>query len=146
MTAKFDFREGMLLEKVVYKDTSCDWKSCLMYTGCLIFCYSWGCAWFALFFWAYINYENITFWVFIACWLVHMGIIIGIGANTLHKSKLNRIKKIKEREERAKQQEKIEQAKRKKFMQETEYNENKENNDEKQTHNPIQTETAALNP
>ena len=35
----FDFRDGLLQEKAVYKDTSCDWKSVFLYIGCMLICY-----------------------------------------------------------------------------------------------------------
>ena len=44
MSGQFDFREGMLLEKVVYKDTSCDWKSRCLYALTLITTWAWGVA------------------------------------------------------------------------------------------------------
>ena len=54
MSGRFDFREGMLLEKVVYKDTSIDCASRFKYIGYLLLTWAWGVAWFSLFFYIYI--------------------------------------------------------------------------------------------
>ena len=70
MVGKFDFRDGMLLERVVYKDTSIDCLSRLKYFGYWLCAMAYGCAWFALFFWLYIFHERVAFWLFIAYWIV----------------------------------------------------------------------------
>ena len=111
MSAKFDFREGMLLEKMVYKDTSCDWKSRLMYIGFLLLTWTYGAAWFALFFYCYIFHEDITFWVFIACWIVHVGVLVGKGSHTLFKAKQKKEMKQKLKEEIIAQENKLKQVK-----------------------------------
>ena len=44
MVGKFDFRDGMLLERVVYKDTSIDCLSGLKYFGYWLCAMAYGCA------------------------------------------------------------------------------------------------------
>jgi len=113
MSGQYDFREGMLLEKVVYKDDSCKAGEGFLYFGCLLLTWCWGMAWFALFFWMYIFHENIAFWIFIGVWLIHFIIIVIVGAYTLIKSKNDKIKKKQLKEERAEQEKKIEDARKK---------------------------------
>ena len=117
MSGQYDFREGMLLEKVVYKDDSIDIKSRILYVCCIILTWCWGCAWFALFFWAYIFHEEIAFWVFIAVWLIHFIIVVIFAAHTLISAR-NHKREKKERKEKEEQlQKEIEENKRKRARQ-----------------------------
>ena len=113
MSAKYDFREGMLLEKVVYKDESIDLKSRILYFLCIIITWCWGCAWFALFFYAYIYHEQITFWIFIIAICVHALIIILFGASTLMASKTKKEEKLYRLQMEEKQQKELEENRRK---------------------------------
>ncbi len=113
MSAKYDFREGMLLEKVVYKDESIDLKSRILYILCIIITWCWGCAWFALFFYAYIYHEQITFWIFIIAICVHALIIILFGASTLMAAKTKKEEKLYRLQMEEKQQKEIEENRRK---------------------------------
>jgi len=113
MSGQYDFREGMLLEKVIYKDDSCKAGEGFLYIGCLLLTWCWGMAWFALFFWMYIFHEKIAFWIFIVVWLVHFIIIVIVGAYTLIKSKNDKIRKRREREERLEKEKEIENARKK---------------------------------
>jgi hypothetical protein len=111
MPAQFDFREGIIIENIVYKDTSCDWESKLLYISFLLLTWAYGIAWFALFFYCYIFHERTTFWVFIGCWFVHIGVLIGKGTHTIIKAKQNKQKNKRLQIEIIAQQEKIEQLK-----------------------------------
>ena len=113
MSAKYDFRDGMLLEKVVYKDESIDIKSRILYILCIIITWCWGCAWFALFFYAYIFHEQITFWIFVIAICIHALIIIILGARTLIASNNKKIEKRNKLLEAQKQEKEIEENKRK---------------------------------
>ena len=91
---QYDFREGILLEKVVYKDTSGHCKKNLLYILCLIITWVWGSAWFALFFYLYINYEPVMFWIFIVIWIILIYTIIVFGIINIQASKYNKNLKI----------------------------------------------------
>ena len=111
MPAQYDFREGILLEKVVYKDDSCDCGGGWLFVLCLIATWAWGVAWFALFFYCYINHEQTTMWVFIALWLVHMIVVITVAVLTLHRSKQAKIANKLAKEKEEEEQKKIEESK-----------------------------------
>ena len=113
MSAKYDFREGILIEKVVYKDESMDIKSRILYILCIIITWCLGCAWFALFFYAYIYHEQITFWIFIIAICIHALIIIIVGASTLIASKNKKKEKRNRLLESERQQKEIEENRRK---------------------------------
>ena len=121
----YDFRDGILLEKVVYKDDSCNCQYVLLYIGCLILTWIWGSGWFALFFYSYIFHERVAFIVFLVIWCIFAAIVIVIGFLTLRKSKNEKIRKNFEKEEKERQLREINEAKRRR-------NENKRalNNDE----------------
>ena len=120
----YDFRDGILLEKVVYKDNSCNFLYVLYYIGCLLLDWIWGCAWFALFFYAYIFHEQVAFIVFIVVWGVFMLIVIVIGILTIQKSKAAKRRKQEQKEERERQLKAIAEAKRKRNEKMREYNNN----------------------
>lgn len=65
----YDFREGLEQDKIVYKNDRCDCKSCVYYTGYLLFTWGLAVGWFAIFQVAYIFHEPIAFWVYIGFWL-----------------------------------------------------------------------------
>ena len=117
----YDFRDGILLEKVVYKDDSCNCGYVLLYIGCLLLTWIWGCAWFALFFYSYVFHEKIAYIVFLVIWCIFAVIVIIIGFLTIQRSKNEKIRKKQEKEEREKQLKEIIEAKRRR-------NENLKNN------------------
>ena len=112
----YDFRDGILLEKVVYKDDSCNCGYTLLYLLILLLTWIWGCAWFALFFYSYIFHEKVAFIVFIVIWCVFAVIVIVIGILTIQKSKNEKQRKKLEKEEREKQMKEIMDAKRKRNL------------------------------
>jgi type VI protein secretion system component VasK len=92
----YDFREGLDQEKIVYKKTGWDCLSLIYYLGYMLFTWAFAAAWFALFQYSYINHEPIAFWVYIACWLVFMIVLIYILGRNLYKDhKLNSEKEKK---------------------------------------------------
>ena len=109
----YDFRDGILLEKVVYKDDSCNFGYVLLYLGCLLLTWIWASGWFALFFYSYVFHEKVAFIVFIVIWLVFAIIVIIIGFLTIQNSKKEKIRKRIEKEEREIQLKQINDAKRK---------------------------------
>ena len=108
---KYDFRDGILLEKVVYKDDSCNCAYILLYLCCLLLTWIWGCGWFALFFYSYIFHQRTTFIVFIVIWGVFAIVIALIGFLTIQKSKNEKLRKKLAKEEREKQLKEINEAK-----------------------------------
>ena len=117
----YDFRDGILLEKVVYKDTSCNFGYVLLYIACLLLTWIWGSGWFALFFYAYVFHEYPTYIILIVIWLVFAITVIVIGILTIQRSKNEKRRKREEKEERERQLKAINDAKRKR-------NENYRNN------------------
>ena len=117
----YDFRDGILLEKVVYKDDSCNFGYVLLYIGCLLIEWAIGCGFFALFFYSYIEHEKPTYITFIVIWCIFICIVIVIGFLTIQRSKNEKIRKIKEKEDRERQLREINDAKRRR-------NENMRNN------------------
>ena len=108
----YDFRDGILLEKVVYKDESCNFGYVLLYLACLLLTWIWGCAWFALFFYSYVFHEKATFIVFIVIWCLFAITVIIIGFLTIQRSKNEKKRKRELKEEREKQMKEINEAKR----------------------------------
>ena len=108
----YDFRDGILLEKVVYKDESCNFGYVLLYLSLLLLTWAWGCAWFALFFYSYVFHEKVAFIVFIVIWAVFAITVIIIGFLTIQRSKNEKMRKRREKEERQKQMEEINEARR----------------------------------
>ena len=99
----YDFRDGILLEKVVYKDDSCNFGYVLIYIACLLLTWIWGCGWFALFFYSYIFHEKATFITFIVIWGVFAIGVVVIGFLTIQKSKNQKAQKAKIKAERERQ-------------------------------------------
>ena len=124
MPAKYDFREGILLDKVVYKDKSHNWIHNLLFFASLLVTWAWGVCWFALFFYAYIFHEWATMWVFIAFWLLWAVAVIGIGFYTIQRSKIQKEKKREMKEEKLRQEQEIAKAKRERNMYEKEQRKN----------------------
>ena len=112
----YDFRDGILLEKVVYKDDSCNFGYVLLYLLCILLTWMWGVGWFALFFYSYIFHEKIAFIVFIAIWGVFAITVVVIGFLTIKKSKNEKLRKKKEKEDRERQMKEIMEAKRKRNL------------------------------
>ena len=110
----YDFRDGILLEKVVYKDDSCNCGYVLLYLLCLLLTWIWGCGWFALFFYSYVFHEKVAFIVFIVIWGIFIIIVVVIGIITIQKSKNEKRRKKQEKEEREQQMKEIMEAKKKK--------------------------------
>ena len=113
---KYDFREGILLEKVVYKDDSCNCGYVLLYLLCLLLTWMWGVGWFALFFYSYIFHEKVAFIVFIVIWGVFAITVAVIGFLTIKKSKNEKLRKKMEKEDRERQMKEIMEAKRKRNL------------------------------
>ena len=126
----YDFRDGILLEKVIYKDNSCNFLYVLYYIGCLLLTWIWGSAWFALFFYSYVYHEPVAFIVFIVIWGTFMIIVIVIGFLTIQRSKSEKKRKREEKEERERQLKAIAEAKRQRNEKMREYNNNNNNLDE----------------
>ena len=120
MPAKYDFREGILLDKVVYKNNSNNCVHNLLYVVCLLITWAWGICWFALFFYAYLFHEWATMWVFIACWLALAVVVIVIGFYTIERSKIAKEKKRQLKEEKLREEKEIAKAKRERNMYERE--------------------------
>ena len=113
---QYDFRDGILLEKVVYKDESCNFGYVLLYILCLIITWIWGAVWFALFFYSYIFHERIAFIVFIVVWGVCIIALAVIGFLTIKKSENEKLRKKIEKEDRERQMKEIMEAKRKRNL------------------------------
>ena len=122
MSGRFDFREGMLLEKVVYKDTSIDCASRFKYIGYLLLTWAWGVAWFSLFFYLYIFHERVAFWIFVGCWIAFALTFIINSIVTLQRAKSRKLKKQHDRKEHQEIQEKIDRAKQEHYQQKSKKN------------------------
>ena len=122
MSGRFDFREGMLLEKVVYKDTSLDCASQFKYIGYLLLTWAWGVAWFCLFFYLYIFHERVAFWIFVGCWIAFALTFIINSIVTLQRAKSRKLKKQHDRKEHQEIQEKIDKAKQEHYQQKSKKN------------------------
>ena len=120
----YDFRDGILLEKVVYKDNSFNCLYILYYLGCLLLTLIWGSAWFALFFYSYVFHEPVAFIVFIVIWVIFMIGVIIIGFLTIQRSKAEKKRKREEKEERERQLKAIAEAKKRRNEKMKEYNTN----------------------
>ena len=108
----YDFRDGILLEKVVYKDESCNFGYVLLYLACLLLTWIWGSGWFALFFYSYVFHEKVAFIVFIVVWGLFAITVIVIGFLTIQRSKNEKKRKKEQKEERERQMKEINDAKR----------------------------------
>ncbi len=113
---KYDFRDGILLEKVVYKDDSCNVGYVFLYLLCLLITWIWASGWFALFFYSYIFHEKTCMIVFLSIWGAFAIAVVIIGVLTIQKSKNEKARKKYEKEEREKQMKEIMDAKRKRNL------------------------------
>ena len=109
----YDFRDGILLEKVVYKDDSCNFGYILLYLACLLLTWIWASGWFALFFYSYVFHERVAFIVFIVIWCIFAIFVIIIGILTILRSKKEKQRKKEEKEIKERQLKEIYNAKRK---------------------------------
>ena len=108
----YDFRDGILLEKVVYKDDSCNVGYVFLYLGLLLLTWIWGSGWFALFFYSYVFHEKVAFIVLIVIWGVFIIIVIVIGFLTIQRSKNQKKRKAEDKAIRERQLKEIQDAKR----------------------------------
>ena len=108
---QYDFRDGILLDKVVYRDTSGQCKKNLLYILCLIITWVWGSAWFALFLYLYINYEEVMFWIFIGAWILLIYSIIIFAIIHIQKSKNKKYLKIEKQITKEKIKKEVSKAK-----------------------------------
>ena len=108
----YDFRDGILLEKVVYKDDSCNVGYVFLYLGLLLLTWIWGSGWFALFFYSYIFHEKVAFIVLLVIWGVFIIIVIVIGFLTIQRSKNQKKRKAEDKAIRERQLKEIQDAKR----------------------------------
>ena len=101
----YDFREGLDKEKIIYRNTSCDWASFWKWIGTVLLVWIWMAAWFAIFQYAYINHAKTVFWTNTMIWLVFMFCFIARCIYVLirHYSRKNKLKKEKMLKEREKQ-------------------------------------------
>ena len=108
----YDFRDGILLEKVVYKDDSCNVGYVFLYLGLLLLTWIWGSGWFALFFYSYVFHEKVAFIVLLVIWGVFIIIVIVIGFLTIQRSKNQKKRKAEDKAIRERQLKEIQDAKR----------------------------------
>jgi hypothetical protein len=104
---KFDFREGIDIDKIVYKNTRTRWEHAIYYFLCMLFTwlYAFGFLW--LNFYLYANYEDVVKWIFIGVWVaVVLSIIIrgGIILAGYYSRKWDKERKKKEEENRMKEE------------------------------------------
>lgn len=99
--AKYDFRQGLEKEKIIYKNKYWDWRSFLKYIGYLLFTWSIVVSFFALFQFAFIYHPSISVWVYGFCWLTFVLITITIII-------INLIKHRREKNKRKREAQKIE--------------------------------------
>lgn len=101
----YDFREGLEPEKLVFKENTHKCREFTYWLLYLLLCWSYACGWYALFHWAYINHEDITFWVLAISWIVFVLIfsiiaIINLVSHNNEKKlkKLEKEKKVETKE------------------------------------------------
>ena len=94
----YDFREGLDREKIIYKDTSCDCRSCMYYILYLLFTWIYCGGFFALFHYSYINYEPTAFWVYTAIWFAFIVFLLTIIIyNLIHQRAKKKTRKAEEK-------------------------------------------------
>ena len=120
----YDFRDGILLEKVVYKDDSCNFAYVLYYLGCLLLTLIWGCGWFSLFFYSYVFHEKVAFIVFLVIWGIFAITVIVIGFLTIQNAKAQKKRKKEEKERREKEIKEINESKKRRNEKMREQNNN----------------------
>jgi len=101
----YDFREGIDKEKIIYRNTSCDWASFFKWTGSVLLAYIWTCAWFALFNYAYINHAKTVFWTNTMIWIAFVIFFIArcVYVYIRHYNRKNKIKREKLLKEKEKE-------------------------------------------
>ena len=103
---KFDFREGLDADKIVYKDTRTKWESAIYYCLLMIFTWGYGFGFLALNFYLYSTYENIMKWIFIGIWgFVVLTIVIKGGIGICAKNSAKKTKQIRLLEDQRKLEE-----------------------------------------
>lgn len=91
----YDFREGLEPEKLIFKENKHKCKETTLWFLYLLLCWSYACGWYALFHWAYINYEDIAFWVLSISWIVFVLIfVINSIINLKRNSNRKKLKKL----------------------------------------------------
>ena len=65
---KFDFREGLDKDKIIYKNTRLKWEDAIFYGLCAIITWGYGFGFLALNFYLYSNYEETVKWVYVGIW------------------------------------------------------------------------------
>ena len=120
----YDFRDGMLLEKVVYKDESYNCGYFFLYLLCLLLTWIWGSGWFALFFYSYVFHEKIALITFVVIWCIFAAIVVTIGILTIQRSKNEKRIKKEKKEERERELNEIKEAKRRRAERMKNMNEN----------------------
>ena len=137
--AKWDFREGLLLQKANYKDEGCKFGEGIFFFGVIFLTQIWGLAWFCLFFWMYIYHRPVSFWIFIGVFLAHFILLIIIGAYNIFSSKNKKKQKKIEKEQNDDLMNRIEKNRK------IHTNPNKNINNDVYNHEIINTETKMLN-
>jgi len=89
----YDFREGLEPEKLIFKENTHRCREFTYWLLYLLLCWTYACGWYALFHWAYINYEDITFWVLSMSWIVFVLIFIIVAIVNLRTNSQMRKKK-----------------------------------------------------
>jgi hypothetical protein len=94
--AKYDFREGLEKEKIIYVNKFWDWRSFLSYIGYMLFTWGFVVGWFILFQYAFINHPLISVWVYGFCWLTFIIITVTILISNLVKHRNAKMRKKRE--------------------------------------------------
>jgi len=99
----YDFRDGLEPEKLIFKENTHKCKESTYWILYLLLDWIYACGWYALFHWAYINYEDISFWVLGISWIVFvLAFIINSIINLKINSNAKKERKLKELEEQEK--------------------------------------------
>ena len=101
----YDFREGLDKEKIIYRNTSCDWASFFKWIGSVLLVWIWMAGWFAVFQYSYINHAKTAFWVYCIIWLTFMICLVSwlafrVIRHYRRKSKLKKEKELLQKEKR----------------------------------------------
>ena len=80
---KYDFREGINLDKIVYKETTIRWENAIYYTLLMFSTWLYAFGFLCLNFFLISNYEPVVRWIFLGQWLVWIFSIIIIGGYNL---------------------------------------------------------------
>jgi len=91
----YDFRDGLEPEKLIFKENQHKLREAIYWLLYLLLDWTYACGWYALFHWAYINYEDTAFWVFSISWIVFVLIfIINAIVNLIRNSNKRKLKKL----------------------------------------------------